>query len=170
MRNMPFVFALLLVFAVPMAEAAPPPPPTALSYTNMKVQIARVQIHKDVSFDDAVESLKLRANQHNLKFVGASPLYKEIEALTGKPAKRMEIFSFCDGLVAQQMIATNPLMISFMPCRIAMVEDEQGARWIISMMMDRAMIRTLPVEIRKNAERIMAAMKDSMLAASNGDL
>ena len=168
MRNMPFILALLLVFAASPALAAPPVP--ALSYTSMKVQVARVQLQQGVSFDDAVESLKLRANQHNLKFVGASPLYKEIEALTGKPSRRMEIFSFCDGLVAQQMIEDNPLMISFMPCRISMVEDEKGARWIISMMMDNAMIRKLPPEIRKNAQRIMDAMKDSMLAASNGDL
>lgn len=167
-RNMPFIPVLLLAFAVFPALAAPPV--TALSYTGMKVQVARVQIQQGVSFDDAVESLKLRANQHNLKLVGASPLYKEVEALTGKPARRMEIFSFCDGLVAQQMISTDPLMISFMPCRISMVEDEKGARWIISMMMDNAMIRKLPPEIRKNAQRIMDAMKDSMLAASNGDL
>ena len=166
MRNMPFILALLLVFAASPALAAAP----ALSYTSMKVQIARVQIQQGVSFDDAVESLKLRANQHNLKLVGASPLYKEIEALTGKPSRRMEIFSFCDGLVAQQMIVANPLMISFMPCRISIVEDEQGKRWIISMMIDNAMIRKLPPEIRKNAQRIMDAMKDSMLAASNGDL
>ncbi|MDD2915397.1 MAG: DUF302 domain-containing protein [Gallionella sp.] len=141
-----------------------------LSYTAMKVQIARVEIQPGVSFEDAVESLKLRANQHNLKFVGSSPLYKEIEALTGKPAKRMEIFSFCDGLVAQQMIAADSLMISFMPCRISLLEDEQGARWVISMMIDRKTIRALPAEMRSKAQRIMDAMKDSMLAASRGDL
>lgn len=168
MRNTPFILACLLTFAAPAALAAPPAP--ALSYTSMKVQVARVQVQQGVSFDDAVESLKLRANQHNLKLVGASPLYKEIEALTGKPSRRMEIFSFCDGLVAQQMIADNPLMISFMPCRISIVEDEQGRLWIISMMIDRAMMRALPAAIRKNAQRIMEAMKDSMLAASNGDL
>lgn len=168
MRKIQYCLTLLFVLAFYPAMAASPAP--TLSYTKMKVQIARVQIQEGVSFDDAVESLKLRANQHNLKFVGASPLYKEIEALTGKPAKRMEIFSFCDGLTAQQMIATNPLMISFMPCRIAMVEDAQGKRWIISMMMDEAVIRTLPVDIRKNAERVMSSMKDMMLAASNGDL
>ena len=168
MCKIQYGLTLLLVIVFNSAMAAPPAP--ALSYTKMKVQIARVQIQDGVSFDDAVESLKLRANQHNLKFVGASPLYKEIEALTGKPAKRMEIFSFCDGLTAQQMIAADPLMISFMPCRIAMVEDVQGKRWIISMMMDDAMIRALPAEIRKNAERVMKSMKDMMLAASNGDL
>lgn len=166
MRNISFFVFLLLVFASPSVHAAPP----ALAYTDMKVQVARVQIQPGVSFDDAVESLKLRANQHNLKAVGFSPLWKEIEALTGKPARRMEIFSFCDGLVAQRMIAANPLMISFMPCRISVLEDEQGERWIVSMMMDRNMVRKLPPAVRKDAERIIEAMKDSMLAASNGDL
>ena len=168
MRFISFISVLLLAFTTPPAFAEQPQP--ALSYTSMKVQIAKVQIQASVSFEDAIESLKLRANQHNLKFVGASPLYKEVEALTGKPAKRMEIFSFCDGLVAQQMIGADPTMISFMPCRIAMVEDAQGKRWIISMMMDDAMIRALPADTRKNAERVMKAMKDMMLAASNGDL
>lgn len=168
MRKIQHCLALLLMLAFHPVLAASPAP--ALSFTKMKVQIARVQIQDGVSFDDAIESLKLRANQHNLKFVGASPLYKEIEALTGMPAKRMEIFSFCDGLTAQQMIGADPLMISFMPCRIAMVEDAQGKRWIISMMMDEAMIRALPSGIRKNAERVMNSMKDMMLAASNGDL
>src|SRR4030067_1763934 len=149
MRKIQYCLALLLALAVHPAMAAPPAP--ALSYTKMKVQIARIQIQDGVSFDDAVESLKLRANQHNLKFVGASPLYKEIEALTGKPARRMEIFSFCDGLTAQQMIVAAPLMIAFMPCRIALVEDAQGRRWLISMMMHEAVIATPPVATPNNA-------------------
>lgn len=168
MLKVPFCLALLYLFGLSPALAASPAP--ALSYTEMKVQIARVQIRDGVSFEDAVDSLKLRANQHNLKFVGASPLYKEIEALTGKPAKRMEIFSFCDGITAQQMIVAETLMIAFMPCRIALVEDAQGRRWVISMMMDEAMIAALPAATRNNAQRVMAAMKDMMLAASNGDL
>lgn len=165
MRFVRFSLALLFVFGIFPAQAAP-----ALSYTEIKVQIARVQIADGVSFEDAVDSLKLRANQHNLKFVGASPLYKEIEALTGKPAKRMEIFSFCDGITAQQMIAEDPLMIAFMPCRISLVEDGQGARWLVSMMINEAMIAAMPAAVRSNAQRIMAAMKDAMLAASNGDI
>lgn len=168
MHRIQCCLAVLLLIVLRPTVAAPPAP--VLSYTNMKVQIARVQIQDGVSFDDAIESLKLRANQHNLKFVGASPLYKEIEALTGKPSRRMEIFSFCDGLTAQQMISADPMMISFMPCRIALVEDVAGKRWVISMMMDEAMIRALPADIRKNAERVMNSMKDMMLAASNGDL
>lgn len=166
MRNA--IFALLLLGALPPELSAEPA--QALTYSEMKVRVARVQIREGVSFDDAVESLKLRANQHNLKFVGASPLYKEIEALTGKPSKRMEIFSFCDGLTAQKMIMADTVMIAFMPCRIAMVEDTQGKRWVISMMMDEAVIAALPETPRKEAQRVISAMQDMMLAASNGDI
>jgi uncharacterized protein (DUF302 family) len=141
-----------------------------INYTNVKLQIARIQIQDSVSFDDAVESLKLRANQHNLKFVGANQLYKEIEALTGKPAKRMEIFNFCDGLTANKMLTADPMMIAFMPCRIALIEDNNGKRWVVSMMMDLKMIKAMPAETRQSAERVMAAMKDMMVAASKGDL
>jgi hypothetical protein len=106
MRYLLATLALLLSNAA-MAENVKP----TLSYTEVKVQVAQVEIQAGISFEDAVDSLKLRANQHNLKFVGANALYKEVEALSGKPAKRMEIFNFCDGLTAQKMIAANPLMI-----------------------------------------------------------
>lgn len=159
-----------LLFASLMQSALAVDPASEIGYTNVKLQIARIQIQDSVSFDDAVESLKLRANQHNLKFVGANQLYKEIAALTGKPAKRMEIFNFCDGLTADKMLAADPLMIAFMPCRIALLEDKDGKRWVISMMMDIKLIQAMPADTRQSAERVMAAMKNMMVAASKGDL
>jgi uncharacterized protein (DUF302 family) len=168
MKTIQIIFTLVLAFLVQPAIAADPK--SGISYTNVKLQIARIQVQGGVSFDDAVESLKLRANQHNLKFVGANPLYKEIEALTGKPAKRMEIFNFCDGLTANKMLTADPMMIAFMPCRIALVEDAQNKRWVVSMMMDMKLIKALPADARSSAERVMAAMKDMMVAASRGDL
>ncbi|MFA5370728.1 MAG: DUF302 domain-containing protein [Sideroxydans sp.] len=167
MRKTGFGFALLCLLWLP---ALPVSADSTLDYIKMQVQIARVEIQADVSFDDAAESLKLRANQHNIKFVGASPLYKEIEALTGKPARRMEIFSFCDATTALQMAEADTLTISFMPCRIALLEDIQGKRWVVSMLMDEALFRKLPDATRKNAERVMGFMKDMMLAAARGDL
>ena len=165
MKKLQTLLAILLLACTQLAVAE-----DALTYTNVKLQIARIQIQDDVSFDDAVESLKLRANQHNLKFVGANALYKEIEALTGQPAKRAEIFNFCDGLTANKMLAADPMMIAFMPCRIAMIEDAKGKRWVISMMMDLKLIKAMPKDTRKSAEKVMAAMKDMMVAASKGDL
>jgi uncharacterized protein (DUF302 family) len=167
MNKFNILVALLFASFMQIAVAAGP---AGISYTDVKLQIARIQIQDSVSFDDAVESLKLRANQHNLKFVGVNQLYKEIEALTGKPSKRIEIFNFCDGLTANKMLTADPQMIAFMPCRIALIEDKDGKRWVISMMMDLKMIRGMPAETRKSAEHVMESMKDMMVAASKGDL
>jgi hypothetical protein len=38
------------------------------------------------------------------------------------------------------------------------------------MMMDLAMVKKLPADARASAEKVMAAMKDMMVAASKGDL
>lgn len=168
MRKITFIAALCTLLITPVAwgEKAS----DGLSYTTMKVQIAQVPIQEGLSFEDAAESLKLRANQHNMKFVGVSPLYKQIEAQTGQSARRMEIYSFCDAATALKMIEANPLTIAFMPCRIALMEDTQGKHWIITMLMDEAMIRRLPEGTRKEAQRVLAFLKDMMLAASRGDL
>ncbi len=168
MKTLHTLIAILSISFAQIAFAATDK--AGIDYTDVKLQIARIQIQDSVSFDDAVESLKLRANQHNLKFVGVNQLYKEIEALTGQPAKRMEIFNFCDGLTANKMLTADPMMIAFMPCRIALIEDANSKRWVISMMMDLKLIKAMPADTRKNAERVMAAMKDMMVAASKGDL
>ena len=168
MQKIRIFAALLMMFVLHTVYAAESA--KGIAYTSVQMQIAHIQIQEGVSFDDAVESLKLRANQHNLKFVGDNKLYKEIEALTGKPAKRMEILNFCDGLAADKMLAADPMMIAFMPCRIALLEDKNGKRWVISMMMDVKLIHALPTDARNSAERVMAAMKDMMVAASKGDL
>ena len=168
MNQLRLAFALLLVLVFQPAVAAEPD--QGISYANVALQIARIQVDDSVSFDDAVESLKLRANQHNLKFAGVSKVYKEIEALTGKTAKRTEIYSFCDGLTANKMLNADPLMVAFMPCRIAILEDAQGKRWVISMMIDIKMLESMPEDARKSAEGVMTSMKDMMVAASKGDL
>lgn len=143
---------------------------SGIAYVDIPAQIAKVQVQDGVSFDDAVDSLKLRANQHNLKFVGASPVYREIEALTGKKSRRIEIFSFCDGITADKMLKAEPDIVSFMPCRVAILEDARGKLWVISMMIDPKMLDGLPDDAKKSAERVMDALKDMMIAASTGDL
>ena len=51
----------------------------------VSVRIARIQVKAGVSFDDAAESMRLRANQRNLKYISVNQLGKEIAALSGKP-------------------------------------------------------------------------------------
>jgi uncharacterized protein (DUF302 family) len=141
-----------------------------LTLSSARVRIARIQVKAGVSFDDAVESMRLRANQRNLKYVGLNQLGKEIAALGGKPWRRVEIFSFCDGLVAQKMIEADLSMLAYMPCRIGMLEDAQGRIWVIAMLIDEAVIQALPPGAREDAQRVTATLQEIMVAAARADL
>jgi len=141
-----------------------------LNIVATSVRIARIQVRSGVSFDEAVESLQLRANQRNLRYVGVNKLGKEIEALSGRPSRRIEIYSFCDGLVAQKMIRADASMLAYMPCRIGMLEGERGTIWLFAMLIDEAVLQALPAPARESARRVTDALQDVMVAAAQGDL
>ncbi|MEQ1669086.1 MAG: DUF302 domain-containing protein, partial [Sulfuriferula sp.] len=65
--------------------------------------VYKVALAKDVSMDDAVESMKLRANALNIKLVGELPLSKQVEAMIGGTQRRMAIYQFCDALTAKDL-------------------------------------------------------------------
>ncbi len=150
-------------------EAAPKP-------LTVKVKILRVPVKEGVSFDDAVESLKLRANNRNFKFVGHAPLSQEVEATTGKPTLRTEIFSFCDAVTAREFLDVSIEFAAFLPCRIAILEDQDHKIWVVSMMLDMSLLKRpkgaapVPEKLKKRAEEVIDIMNDMIKAASSGDL
>jgi len=136
----------------------------------------KVKAKPGVSFDDAVESMKLRANKHNYKFVGHSPLSKDVEAVTGKPSPRVEVFSFCDSVVARRLLDYVPELIAFLPCRIAVLEDAHKQIWLITIDWDISWLdysqnpNKMDPELYKESRRIRDVMEDMMNAGANGDL
>jgi hypothetical protein len=79
--------ALLALLADTRAAAGDPAARAGegLTFSSASVRIARIQVKAGVSFDDAAESMRLRANQRNLKYISVNQLGKEIAALSGKP-------------------------------------------------------------------------------------
>jgi uncharacterized protein (DUF302 family) len=165
-----------LVCAGPLRAADGKAPLPAGASKQLQVSIIRLPVKAGVSFDDAVDSLKLRANSRNFKFVGHSPLSKEVEAVTGKPAARAEIFSFCDAVTASQFLAVSLDFAAFLPCRVAIVEDADKKIWVVSMMMDMSWLETsgggqaVPESLRKRAKEIIDIMNDMIRAAASGDI
>ena len=100
----------------------------------ISIMADKMPVAEDVSFDDAVDSMKLRANEINFKFVGHSPLWKDIVAITGdEDTPRVEIFNFCDAVVARKVLDYAPEFIVFIPCRIALIEDADGKLWVMTL-------------------------------------
>ncbi|RMD69915.1 MAG: DUF302 domain-containing protein [Gammaproteobacteria bacterium] len=144
----------------------------ALSEDLVSAMVVKVPVAEGVSLEDAIDSLKLRANVLNIKLVGEKPLHRQVEAMTGKPYRPSYIFELCDALTAAKMLDYNPDLIAFMPCRIALFEDRQGKLWLATMDMDLMIygLRNLPPELKKEAMRIRNGIMEIMEAAAQGEL
>ncbi|MBI4742338.1 MAG: DUF302 domain-containing protein [Betaproteobacteria bacterium] len=133
--------------------------------------VVKIPVAKGVSMDDAVESMKSKANFLNVKLVAELPLSKQVEATTGKPGRRMAIYQFCDAMTAKQMVDANIDFAAYLPCRIALIEDEKGQAWLIMLDLGPliggarldAKLKGLAAEVRDNLAAIMEA-------GANGDL
>jgi uncharacterized protein (DUF302 family) len=132
--------------------------------------VVKVPLQEGVSMDDAVESMKLRANSLNFKLVAHQPLYKELEAM-GIPSKRVEIFQFCDARIAHTMLSESLDFAAYLPCRITLIEDKDGQAWLVSMDMDKVIgMAGLPPDLLAQATKVRDAIGSIMEAGANGDL
>lgn len=169
-------FALGLLFAAGLAAqpawSASAPAAKKPAVVHMVGQsVLEMPLAEGVSLDDAVESMKLRANQINFKLVAELPLSKQVEVMTGEPQRRMSIYQFCDAMTAKDMVDYNMAFVAFLPCRIAITEDEAGKGRILMLNLD-PMIQAskMPPKLRGKAVEIQKALLDIMMAGANGEL
>ena len=142
----------------------------AVPMVDIEDTVVKMPLADGVGFEDAVESMKLRANMHNMKLVAELPLSKQIEAM-GEKARHMAIYQFCDPLTAQRMVEANMNFAAYLPCRIALVEDEKGHGWLVMMNLDMMLQgATLTKELKVRAVKVRDVLMDIMKAGANGDL
>jgi uncharacterized protein (DUF302 family) len=169
-RALSSVLAVLALLAGPSLAAD-----TAANKPNVVFVVGQaileMPLAEGVSMEDAVDSMKLRANSLNFKLVAELPLSKQVEVMTGQPQRRMTIYQFCDALTAKQLLDSNPAFAAFLPCRVALVEGDDGKGRIIMLNMD-AMISAakLPPELRRKAEEVRDNLLSIMVAGANGEL
>ena len=143
----------------------------------MNLMTIKYQAKDGLSFDEVVESMKLRANQLNFKLVGHSPMWKDIQAVLGdKEAPRMEVFHYCDIAAGREVMKYAPESIVFLPCRIAIMEDNNKKIWVLTLDWNTSWLDSIsgkmgaPSELMKSAADIRDKMDNIMRAAAAGDL
>lgn len=137
----------------------------------------KIKAKPGLSFDDVVESLKLRANQLNFKHVSENLMWKDFQAVLGdKDAPRIEVHSFCDIAVARHLLKISPEFLVFLPCRIAVMEDADKNIWVMMLDWDMSWVAGyekqmgLTSELTTGALDIRKKMGEIMRAGANGDL
>lgn len=146
------------------AKEAPPASQFDVSQTVTKQLLA-----DGVTADDAIEAIKSKAIELNMKFVAHQPLSKELNA-RGVKSGRLEIFQFCNPLDAHKMVKFNPIFAAYMPCRIALVEEDDGKIWLMMINLNMLINNTaLPAELKKIATRINDTLVQIMDAGATGE-
>ena len=130
-----------------------------------------------LSFDEVVESMMLRANQVNLKFVGSNLMWKDFQAVLGDDtAPRVEVFSFCDIAVARDLLRIIPEMAVFLPCRITVMEDADKNIWVLTLDWDVTWLDMagkqmgITPELRQGAMAIRDKLDSVMRPRAAGEL
>ena len=132
--------------------------------------IQRFPLAEDITVDDAIDSMKLRANALNFKMVADLPLSEQVKAM-GEDARYMRILAFCDALIAKRMVEYNIIFAGFLPCRIAVLEDAEGKGWLVTMNMDMMLHAVdLPDDLKPLAKQVRDTIYSIIDAGVNGDL
>lgn len=131
----------------------------------------KMQVNESIKASEVEEVMKFVANEHNIKNVGELPLYKQVEASTGKPFRFMKIFMFCNALTAAKMVEYNDAFSAYLPCRVTLLEDKTGKLWLYSLNMDLMIHGGLPLpeELKKEALKVKKIILDIMKRGASGE-
>jgi len=131
----------------------------------------RSQVNDDLTAAEVDETIKFVANEHNIKNVGELPLYKQVEAMSGKPYRFVKIYMFCNALTAAEMLDYSDAFAAYLPCRLSLVEDKQGKLWIYTLNMDPMIYggKPLPPALKAEAIKVKEIMLDVLDRGAKGD-
>jgi uncharacterized protein (DUF302 family) len=137
-----------------------------------EAMIRRVKINDEVSTEDAIENMRAIAEENNFLVVGDAKMSikSSIKAPDGK--RYIRILSFCAPAIAEKFIGFSEAFGAFMPCRILIVEDDEGNRWLYTMAMELMLYggHPLPDDMLEMAESVRGLMYGMMdAAATDGD-
>ena len=131
----------------------------------------KVQVEEGISTDEVEEVMKFVANEHNIKNVGELPLYKEVEAMSGKPYRFAKIYMFCNAMTAALMMDYSDAYSAYLPCRVSLIEDKSGKLWLYSLNMDMMIHggKPLPPALDAEANKVKTTILDIMNRAASGE-
>ena len=137
----------------------------------VEAMTVKYEVAEGVTADDLNVSIRSIANELNIKNVGELPLSKQVESMSGKPYRYVKIYLLCNAMTAASMLNYNDAYSSFLPCRISVVEDEQGKLWIYTLDMDLMIYggQPIPPALKAEAITVRDTLNEIMERSAEGD-
>jgi uncharacterized protein (DUF302 family) len=128
-------------------------------------------VKEGLKWEDVEQTMRVVANEHNIKNVGELPLSEQVAAMTGKPQRFLKIYMFCNPLTAADMFDYSVAFSAYLPCRISLIEDPQGKLWLYTLNMDMMIYggKVLPEPLQKEAIAVKETILDIMKRGATGE-
>jgi uncharacterized protein (DUF302 family) len=98
--------------------------------------IRKVKVEDDVSNEDVEEAMSSVATEMGIREVGMLPLSEMVELQLGTKQRFLKIYQYCSPTTAMTMVDHSDAFSAYLPCRIALIEDKKGDRWLYTLDMD----------------------------------
>ncbi len=130
------------------------------------------KVKPGVTVKDIEGILTQVSSEKNMRDVGVLPLSKELAARSGKKEKLLTVYSFCTPTTARTMVDFSPHMAAYLPCRVTLVEHDDGSLWLYTLNMDMMvkMGRKLPSPLKEEAMKVRDTIWEMMERASKGEI
>jgi uncharacterized protein (DUF302 family) len=134
--------------------------------------IIKLPVDAGIKRSDVIESMKLRANKRNIKFIRSLRFDREITQLTDKAYPYVEIFLFCDALTASKLLDFNHDFVAYMPCSISLFEDAEKNLWLVTMNLDMLIYggEVMDQSLKESVLNVKTGLLDIMAAGATGSL
>lgn len=133
--------------------------------------IVRVKVADDVTNEDVEEAMESIATAEGIRSVGMLPLSEMVELQTGEKQRFLKIYQYCAPRTAMTMIEHSDAFSAYLPCRLALIEDKKGQRWIYTLDMN-AMIyggAPLPDYLLEKALNVQRTITAIQMGGAEGD-
>ena len=133
--------------------------------------IVRVKVADDVSNEDVEEAMESIATAEGIRSVGMLPLSEMVELQTGEKQRFLKIYQYCSPRTAMVMVDHSDAFSAYLPCRLALIQDKEGQRWLYTLDMN-AMIyggAPLPDYLLEKAIEVQRVITDLQVGGAEGD-
>ncbi|MBK1643571.1 hypothetical protein CKO25_02635 [Thiocapsa imhoffii] len=166
MKQLMLVAVLALVVSAPLVAEQELP---EVRMSDVEHSVLKLGLAPGVTADDAGQAMLSKAVELNMRLVAHLNVGQEVGS-RGLETMRLEIFQFCNPEDAVKMARFNTIFAAYMPCSIALVEDEDGRIWLQMLNLDMLISAyDLPPELQALALTVNGQMLDIIAAGATGE-
>lgn len=128
----------------------------------MEAMVYQRQVVAQRSIAEVEKHLEEAAAELGVHSLGTLHVQREVLARAGRGFPLLNAYLFCDPDLATDLMALNPAMAAFLPCRVILYQDERGRLWLMSPNLDLVIHggRPLPLALQERALGLQDTLRE----------